>query len=185
MRDERANRNSVSGEDHGNFAACRLTQAGVRALNRDHVPWLRRSCSAGVFARAARKEQCHVHLPGRAALQRPRVVDLVIRGFSRRGRQRSTSRVSPVVKRRVTSHQSTTYDGSRECQPCRGAALRECRDPEGSGGVVPKHRVAAANGLESILFSLIPQREMMNEWEGHEFTRATRRRSDRALAPEV
>ena len=41
-------------------------------------------------------------------------------------------------------------------EPCRGAALRERRDPQGSGGVVPMHRVAAAIGLESILFSLFP-----------------------------
>ena len=45
---------------------------------------------------------------------------------------------------------------SREREPCRGAALRERRDPQGSGGVVPMHRVAAAIGLESMLFSLFP-----------------------------
>jgi len=45
-------------------------------------------------------------------------------------------------------------------EPCRGADLRERRDPRGSGGVVPKLRVAAETGLESNLFSQVPRREL-------------------------
>jgi hypothetical protein len=42
--------------------------------------------------------------------------------------------------------------------PCRGADVRQRRDPQGSGGVVPKLRVAAQTGLESNLFSHAPRR---------------------------
>jgi len=51
-----------------------------------------------------------------------------------------------VVKRRDTSLHDTDAQGR---EPCRGADLRQRRDPQGSGGVVPKLRVAAATGLES------------------------------------
>jgi len=49
-----------------------------------------------------------------------------------------------------------------------GGTIRPCsrfgieslrRDLPGSGGVVPKHRVAAVNGLESILLAQVPWRE--------------------------
>jgi hypothetical protein len=92
------------------------------------VPWLRRSGSA-------------------VALRKCKGI---------RAAREEEGQVSPVVKRRVTSLHSNTHDGEQECESCRGAALRERRDPQGSGGVVPKHRVAAAIGLESMLFSLFP-----------------------------
>src|SRR5580704_5361130 len=60
----------------------------------------------------------------------------------------SCARVSPVVKRRDTSLETTRR--SRLAKACRGADLRQRRDSKESGGVVPKHRVAAATGLESI-----------------------------------
>jgi hypothetical protein len=50
-----------------------------------------------------------------------------------------------------------TLQGS---EPCRGSELQERRDPQGSGGVVPKLRVAAETGLESNLFSPVPRREL-------------------------
>ena len=36
--------------------------------------------------------------------------------------------------------------------------MRQRRDPRGSGGVVPKLRVAAETGLESNLFLQVPRR---------------------------
>jgi len=53
----------------------------------------------------------------------------------------------------------------RGSEPRRGADLRQRRDPQGSGGVVPKLRVAAETGLESILFSQVPRRVIREEWE--------------------
>ena len=52
---------------------------------------------------------------------------------------------------------------ARERVTRRGADLRQRRDPQGSGGVVPKLRVAAETGLESMLFSQVPRRVFEEE----------------------
>jgi len=64
--------------------------------------------------------------------------------------------VSPVVKEK--SYFALNDRHCRVGEPCRGADLRQRRDPRGSGGVVLKLRVAAETGLESNLFSQVPQR---------------------------
>jgi hypothetical protein len=64
-------------------------------------------------------------------------------------------KVSPVVKEK--SYFAPTID-VQGCEPCRGADLRQCRDPQGSGGVALKLRVAVETGLESNLFSQVPRR---------------------------
>ncbi len=77
-------------------------------------------------------------------------------GFSCGGASLQQSFAGGEEKRYFAPNDAT----KRGSEPRRGAAPREYRDTQGSGGVVPKHRVAAANGLESILFSLIPRREL-------------------------
>jgi hypothetical protein len=74
-----------------------------------------------------------------------------VEGLARAARRR----VSPVVKEK--SYFAPTID-VQGCEPCRGADLRQCRDPQGSEGVALKLRVAAETGLESNLFSQVPQR---------------------------
>jgi len=65
-------------------------------------------------------------------------------------------KVSPVVKEKsYFAPNDATLQGG---EPCRGADLRQRRDPQGSGGVVPMHRIAAETGLESNLFSQVPRR---------------------------
>ena len=109
---------SVSGEVHGNFVAC-LFQAGVRALNRD-------PSSLAVTAAAARAMVPALHDENKS---RTECV--------------GCAQVSPVVKEKRYFAPNDATEQGRE--PCRGADLRQRRDPQGSGGVVPKHRVAAAN----------------------------------------
>jgi hypothetical protein len=64
-----------------------------------------------------------------------------------------------VVKEK--SYFAPTID-AQGCEPCRGADLLQRRDLRGSGGVVPKLRVAAETGLESNLFSDVPRRVDIN-----------------------
>jgi len=66
--------------------------------------------------------------------------------------------VSPVVKEKSYFAPKHGLRREQESEPCRGADLRQRRDPRGSGGVVPKLRVAAETGLESNLFSQVPRR---------------------------
>jgi hypothetical protein len=66
--------------------------------------------------------------------------------------------VSPVVKEKSYFAPKHGLRREQESEPCRGADLRQRRDPRGSGGVVPKVRVAAETGLESNLFSQVPRR---------------------------
>ena len=49
-------------------------------------------------------------------------------------------------------------------EPCRGADLREYRDPRGSRGVVPKLRVVAAICIESALFRSFPGESVKHEF---------------------
>jgi len=58
----RANRNSVSGEVHGNFAACLWTQAGVRAPNRDPSSLAATAVAARVFCPRCTQGRLHAHL---------------------------------------------------------------------------------------------------------------------------
>jgi hypothetical protein len=68
------------------------------------------------------------------------------------------AQVSPVVKEKSYFAPKQGLRREQGSEPCRGADLRQCRDPQGSGGVVPKLRVAAETGLESNLFSHVPRR---------------------------
>jgi hypothetical protein len=71
--------------------------------------------------------------------------------------------VSPAVKEK--SYFAPKHGlREQESEPCRGADLRQRRDPRGSGGVVPKLRVAAETGLESNLFSQIPRRVLKSSF---------------------
>jgi len=60
----------------------------------------------------------------------------------------NNNQISPVVKEKSYFARNDATKQGRE--PCRGVDLRQRRDPQGSGGVVPKLRVAAATDLESI-----------------------------------
>jgi len=88
-----------------------------------------------------------------------------------------SSAVSPVVIEK--SYFAPTID-TQGSEPCRGADLWQCRDPQGSGGVVPRLRIAGETGLESSLFLQVPRRELEDDSpiegklerhprEGHDF----------------
>ena len=71
---------------------------------------------------------------------------------------KTVDKSSPVVKEK--SYLEPKHDLRQEQggKPCRGADLRQRRDPQRSGGVVPKLMVAGETGLESVLFSQVPRR---------------------------
>ena len=81
----------------------------------------------------------------------------VWRGRRRPRRTIEAHKFSPVVKRKVTSHQSKAYGGSRGASP---AEVQSAGTPGSARiwGVVPKLRVAAETGIESNLFSHVPRR---------------------------
>jgi hypothetical protein len=66
--------------------------------------------------------------------------------------------VSPVVKEKSYFAPKHGLRREQESEPCRAPICGNAGDPWGSGGVVPKLRVAAETGLESNLFSQVPRR---------------------------